>query len=127
VSNNSPNEIIRFASHEEGTHYCIVFRLPHNPKLTPRAFAEGIQETLKKQEFSNFVISETELKAGSGLKLDCDRPQGDGIWHVREYFIFDETLIHTLGFGTNRWDDRQIDLFGEMAQSFRFPDEAPLP
>jgi hypothetical protein len=33
VPGNSQHQIIRFASHEDGKHYCIVFRLPHDPKM----------------------------------------------------------------------------------------------
>jgi hypothetical protein len=123
VSSNSPNEVIRFASHEDGMHYCIIFRIPRDPKQAPMAFAENIQDVLSKQKFYNFAISETKPKSGSGLKLDCDRLQENGMWYVREYFVFDEMLIHTVGFGTNRLDDANIDLFERMAQSFSFPGE----
>jgi hypothetical protein len=121
VSTNSPNEVIRFVSHEDGVHCCIVFRMPRNPKQAPRAYAESIKDVLSKQDFSNFAISDTKLKSGAGLKLDCSRLQEHGLWYVREYFIFHETLIHTLGFGAHRWDDAQTDLFERMAQSFDFP------
>jgi REP element-mobilizing transposase RayT len=32
VSTNSPYELIRFASREDGTHLLIIFRKPHDPK-----------------------------------------------------------------------------------------------
>jgi hypothetical protein len=123
VSSNSVTEVMRFASHEDGMHYCIVFRIPRDPKQEPRALAETIQDSLNKEKYTNFIISETKLKSGSGLKLDCDRLQENGMWYVREYFIFHETLVHVLGFGTSRWDDANINLFERMAQSFRFPDQ----
>jgi hypothetical protein len=123
VPGNSPNEVIRFASHEDGMHYCIVFRIPRNPKQDPMAFVEIIQASLRKQGHDNFVISEAQLKSGAALMLDCNIMQEAGLWYVREYSIFDETLIHILGFGTSRWDDAQIALFEHMAQSFVFQND----
>jgi len=32
VPTNSPNEVIRFASREDGNHLLIIFRQPHDPK-----------------------------------------------------------------------------------------------
>src|SRR4051812_36644380 len=34
VSANSPYEVIRFASQEDGTHLLIIFRFPHDTKQT---------------------------------------------------------------------------------------------
>ena len=58
VPTNSPYEVIRFASHEEGTHVLIVFRAPYDPQKTPMSHAAGIQHILTDGGFSNFVTGE---------------------------------------------------------------------
>ena len=37
MSTNSPYELIRFASSEDGTHLLIIFRRPHDPEQSLKA------------------------------------------------------------------------------------------
>jgi hypothetical protein len=36
---------------------------------------------------------------------------------MKHYFVIDETLVHTLGFGTNK-RDAMFELYDRMAKSF---------
>jgi len=49
--------------------------------------------------------------------LDFDRPQGDGTWSCREYFVVEGTLSYTLGFGTTN-KAGMFELYDRMAKSF---------
>ena|ERR1035438_3309033 len=61
VSTNSPYELIRFASREDGTHLLIIFRKPHDPKLSLKALADQVQQVLAGQGFGNFSTAETTI------------------------------------------------------------------
>jgi hypothetical protein len=87
VSTNSPYELIRFASHEDGTHLLIIFRKPHDPKQSLKALADQVQQVLASAGFGNFATAETTVGPRAALMLDFDRPQGDGTWSCREYFV----------------------------------------
>jgi hypothetical protein len=117
VCTNSPNEVIRFASLEEGTHLLIIFRHPHDPKRSLEELVGAVQEDLAKNGFGNFASGRTELGARGALSLDFDRPKDGGTWSCRQYFVAEGTLRYTLGFGTT---DRvaMIDLYDRMARSF---------
>lgn len=117
VSSNSPFEVVRFMSHEDGVHLVIIFRAPHDPKKTPKAYSDSIQKILTQGGFGNFVNGETTIRSRPVLTLDFDKPQGEGIWSCRHYFVTGGTLRYTLGFGT---DHRavMIDLCDRMAKSF---------
>ncbi len=118
IPTNSPYEVSRFASNEEGRHLLIVFSEPYDPKQSPEAHSTKIQEILQKHDFSNFVSGETKIGSKTVLTLDFNKPVEDAIWNCRHYFMIDgSTLAYVLGFGTTRWDDMR-DLFGRMAQSF---------
>ena len=124
VSTNSPYEIIRFLSHEDGVHILIVFRMPYDPQKGPKQHTDRVQEKLTQEGFANFTTSETSIGSRKVIMLDCNKPKDSGIWSVREYFIFDGTLAHALGFGTDKWDEK-VDLFDRMAESFNVLKEAP--
>jgi beta-lactamase regulating signal transducer with metallopeptidase domain len=119
VPTNSPAEVIRFASHEDGTHNLIIFRSPYDPQMGLKAYADAIQEFLAKNGFSNFVWALTTIGSRPVATLDFDRstPTG-GTWSCRYYFIIDGTLAYTLGFGTNNYRDAMFDLYDRMAKSF---------
>jgi hypothetical protein len=118
VSSNSPFEVIRFMSHEEGIHVLIIFRSPHDPKKTPREHSDQIQQVLAKGGFGNFVNGETSIQSHPVHTLDFDQPRGDiGTWSCRHYFMFDRTLCYTLGFGTVH-RAAMIDLYDRVARSF---------
>lgn len=126
VSANSPYEVIRFASHEDGTHVLIIFRTPWSPRNGSQAYTERWQNDLAQAGFGKFVISETAIGSRQVLVLDCNRPMNganwnmalDGeTWTVREYFVFDGTLVYALGFGTNRGHEK-IDVYEQISGSF---------
>jgi len=120
VPTNSPQEVIRFASHENGIHLLIVFRAPYDPKEDPKSFSDRIQQVLAKNGFANFVTAETTIDGKRVLTLDFSRTMKDGsgrTWYCRHYFVIDDTLIYTLGFGTSD-RDAMFDLYDRMAKSF---------
>jgi hypothetical protein len=135
VSSNSPLEVIRFASKEDGTHLVIIFRGPRNPQKPLKEVCGQAQRILAKQGFRNFTTTEAAIGSRSALKLEFDRPQREGsswwqrrvkrrtgTWSCREYFLADGTLQYTLGFGTTN-KDAMFDLFDRMARSFEFSAE----
>jgi hypothetical protein len=118
VLTNSPWEVMRFASHEDGFHNLIVFREPYDPKQSPEEHSKLIQEVLEKQGFSNFVSGKATIGSKTIVTLDFDKAFEASIWSCRHYFMIDgSTLAYVLGFGSTKWADMN-DLFGGMAQSF---------
>jgi Glyoxalase superfamily protein len=118
VPTNSPNEVIRFASHESGKHLSIIFRNPYDPKQSPKAYSDEIQQILAKGGFGNFVSAETSIGSRAVLTLDFDKPDDKGgTWSVRHYFVIDGTLAYVVSFGTTQWD-AMIDLFDRIAKTF---------
>ena len=117
VSTNSPYELIRFASREDGTHLVIIFRKPHDPQQSLKAVSDQVQQVLASQGFGNFATAETTIGPRAALMLDFDRPQGDGTWSCREYFVVEGTLSYTLGFGTTN-KAGMFELYDRMAKSF---------
>ena len=122
VSSNSPGEVIRFASKEEGNHLVIIFRWPRDPKKPLNEVCDQAQQILAGQNFGNFSTSETTIGTRSALMLEFDRPQDGGTWSCREYFVAEGTLQYTLGFGTNN-KDGMFELYDLMARSFEFSAE----
>ena len=117
VSTNSPYEVIRFASHEDGSHLLIIFRWPHDPKKSLKEVSDQVQQVLASKGFGNFATGETTIKSQAALILDFDKLQGDKIWNCREYTIAEGALRYTLGFGTTN-KTGMFELFERMAKSF---------
>ena len=118
VPTNSPNEVIRFASHESGVHLLIIFRNPYDPKKDPKAYSDQIQQILANVGFRNFVAAETSIGSRAVLTLDFDKPEDNGgTWSCRHYFVIDGTLAYVLGFGTNQ-RDAMFDLYDRIAKTF---------
>ena len=117
VSANSPYEVIRFASQEEGTHLLIIFREPHDPAQPLKEASDRVQEMLAKHGFGNFVTAETTIGSRTALTLDFDRPKEGGTWSCRHYFLSEGTLRYTLGFGTTN-KVGMSELYERMAKSF---------
>ncbi len=122
VSSNSPAEVIRFASKEEGNHLVIIFRWARDPKKTLREGCEQVQQILTGKGFANFFTSETTIGTRAALMMEFDRAQDGGTWSCREYFLAEGTLHYALGFGTNN-KDRMFELYDCMAKSFEFSAE----
>jgi hypothetical protein len=122
VSTNSPLEVIRFASKEEGTHLVIIFRGPRDPNKPLNDACDQAQKILAAKSFANFSTTETTIGTRPALLLEFDRPQDGGTWSCREYFLAEDTLQYTLGFGTNN-KDGMFELYDRMARSFEFSAE----
>ena len=120
VSTNSPAEVIRFASREDGTHLLIVFRFPHDPKQSLKELVDHVRQILTNKGFGNFVAAETTIGPRAVQVLDFDKAKVDGIdgfWNCREYFMTAGTLTYTLGFGTTN-KAGMFELYDRMAKSF---------
>jgi hypothetical protein len=86
VCTNSPYELIRFASREDGTHLLIVFREPHDPKQTLKEVSDRVEnQFLASKGFGNFAFTETTIGSRAVLMLDFDKPQVDGTWSCRHW------------------------------------------
>ena len=119
VSTNSPTEVIRFASNEDGKHLLIIFRNPYDPKEDASLYRDKIQEILSKDGFSNFAHSDAKIGSNVFKVLDADKILNGHLWSVRQFYIVDGTLVHVLGFGTtNR--GAMFPLFDKIAETFRY-------
>jgi hypothetical protein len=56
-------------------------------------------------------------KSPSALTLDFDRSKAEGTWSCRHYFVAEDTLSYTLGFGTTQ-KTAMFELYDRMAKSF---------
>ena len=119
VSSNSPLEVMRFASKEEGTHIVIIFRGPCDPKKPLRESCDQAQQILAGKGFGNFSTIETAIGTRAAFLLEFDRPQDGGTWSCPQYFLAEGTLHYALGFGTNN-KDSMFELYDSMAKSFEF-------
>jgi hypothetical protein len=126
VSTNSPYEVIRFASQENGDHLLIVFRLPYNPQRPLREYADRVQAALASNGFDHFTCAEATLGTRPAQVLDYDKPRGDQIWTCRQYLLAAGTLAYGLGFGTTAWSAMR-DLYARMARSFEVLADPPAP
>ncbi len=118
VPTNSPNEVIRFGSYEDGFHNLIIFRLARDPKQSLNEHIDNLQKVLANAGFGNFVTTETAIGSKKTLILDFDMPRGNGLWSVRYYFVTKGTLQYTLGFGTTN-KDAMFELYDRVAKSFK--------
>lgn len=123
VPTNSPYEVIRFASREQGSHLLIVFREPCDPELSSDQHLTQMQNYLQKGGFGNFAAGESAIGASAARTLDFNKTMDDGLWSCRSYVLAADTLRYILGFGTNQWD-AMLPVFERMATSFAFE---PLP
>ena len=78
VPTNSPHEVIRFASHEDGVHYSIIFRNPYDPKQGQQAYIDRTKTILANGGFGNFVQAETTIGSRVVPTLDFDKPDDKG-------------------------------------------------
>ncbi len=119
---NSPNEVMRFASKEDGTHVLIVFRELHDPKQALEEVSDAVQKVLAGHGFGNVVPGETTIGSRAAPTLDFDRAKDGGTWGCRHYFIAEGTLRFTLGFGTTQKAEMS-ERYDRMAKSFEFQAE----
>jgi hypothetical protein len=117
VSTNSPNEVMRFVSKEDGAHLLIIFREIHDPKRTLKEVSDAVEQSLTRSGFGNFAPGKTTIGSREALTLDFDRTKDGGTWSCRHYFVTDGTLRYTLGFGTTQKADT-FGLYDRIAKSF---------
>jgi beta-lactamase regulating signal transducer with metallopeptidase domain len=120
VSSNSPNEVIRFLSNENGTHSLIVFRVPKDPAVSATALSGTIQNVLATKGFGNFISGETAIGTQKIVTLSFDRARQDGAsgtWHCIYYYFTEGALAYVLGFGTTN-QDTMFPLYEKMARTF---------
>jgi hypothetical protein len=127
VPANSPFEVVRFASREDGFHSLVVIRHPYDPKVSPEEYSKFVQDYRERGGFSNFVSGKETFGSRTVVTLEFDKPgaamghnmiDSADTWSQRSYFLIDgSTLAYTLGFGTTRLADMR-DLFDRMAESF---------
>jgi hypothetical protein len=122
VSSHNPNEVIRFASKEEGTHLVIITRWPRDPKKPLRDACDQAQQKLAGKGYGNFSTNETTIGTRPALILDFDLPQEGGTWSCRSYFVAEGTLHYGVSFGTTN-KDGMFELYDRMARSFEFSAE----
>ncbi len=116
---NSPSEVMRFASKEDGTHVLIVFRGLHDSGQALKEVSDAVQQVLAGHVFGNFVPGETTIGSHPALMLDFDRPKDGGTWSCRHYFVAEGTLRYTLGFGTTSKAE-MFEVYDRMAKTFEF-------
>jgi hypothetical protein len=126
VSTNSPYEVIRFASQEDGTYdLLIIFRNPHDPKQKITDESAEIQQILAKGGFGNFGTGKMTIGSNEVATLDFDQPvqtpgaPAGSTWSCRHYIMADNTLSWVLGFGTSGKRAEKTDLYDRMVKSFK--------
>jgi hypothetical protein len=63
VPTNSPHEVIRFGSREDGTHLLIIYRQPHDPKESLTDLSNRVQQVLAGAGFGNFATAVTTIQS----------------------------------------------------------------
>jgi beta-lactamase regulating signal transducer with metallopeptidase domain len=118
----SPNEVMRFASGENGRQLLIIFRGFMDASKGMAGYISADEQTLEKKEnYSHFVTGETTLGSRHVTTLDFDRQQPDGgIVSIHQYLLVEGTLLYTLSFSTNGDLRAMIPLTDRMAGSFTF-------
>jgi beta-lactamase regulating signal transducer with metallopeptidase domain len=121
VSSNSPLEVIRFGSQENGTQTLIVFRSPVDPNQSIERIVDGTQATLARIGFANFVQGETSIGSRRIKTLDFSRTTPDGQpWYCHYYYFVDGTVRYVLAFGTTSDPNQMLGLYDRMANTFQF-------
>lgn len=122
ILSNSPYEVARFASNEDGTHLIIVFRMPGDPTGRVTSVTQRVQVALAKSGFGNFKTGSSRFGHRSVVTLDFDKPLENGLWSGRQYFIAHGTLAYVLGCGTTK-GVAMFELYNRIAETFEPEDE----
>jgi hypothetical protein len=116
---NSPNEVMRFVSKENGAHLLIVFREIQESGQALEAVSDAVQKVLASHGFGNFASGKTVIGARAALTLDFDKSKDGGTWSCRHYFVAEGTLRYILGFGSTKKAE-MFEVYDSMAKSFQF-------
>lgn len=121
VAANSPSEVVRFGTGENGYQLLIVFRYNFNTEVGLAAHIAGIEAVLGKMGFANFVTGQVTLGSSQVTTLEFNRTNADGsVWSCRQYFFIDNSLMYVLGFGTSAKPASVLAQQDSIAQSFTF-------
>ena len=84
VPTNSPAEVIRFASNEDGTHlFDASSRFPHDPKQSLKQASDQGATDSGQPGLRQLATSETTIGSRAALRLDFDKPKDGGTWSCR--------------------------------------------
>jgi beta-lactamase regulating signal transducer with metallopeptidase domain len=122
VLSNSPNEVMRFASGENGTQLLIVFRSFIDAQKGIAGHISTVEQSLEQKEhYAHFVAGETTIGSRRVATLDFDRQQADGgTRSVHQYLLVEGTLLYTLSFSTSDNQQTMIPTADRIASSFTF-------
>ena len=121
VMANSPFEVVRFGTGENGYEILIVFRNQIDSQSGLAGHITAVEEVLKKAGFGNFVTGQITIGSRQVTTLDFSRTNPEGVtWSCRHYMFVDGSLIYTLGFGSNAKPDTVLAQEESMAKSFTF-------
>ena len=121
VMANSPFEVVRFGSGDNGFQILIIFRNDIDAQSGLAAHIAAIEASLGKAGFGNFVTGQITVGSRQVTTLDFNRTNSDGTtWSCRQYIFVDGALLYTLGFGSNAKPDAVLAQQDSMAKSFTF-------
>jgi beta-lactamase regulating signal transducer with metallopeptidase domain len=119
VMANSPFEVVRFGSGASGYQLLIVFRNNIDAQSGIGAHIAGVEKSLEKAGFGNFVTGQMMVGSKQVTTLDFNRTNTDGTtWSCRQYSFVDGTLVYTLGFGTTASPGAVLAQQDSIAKSF---------
>ena len=117
----SPREIMRFASGQNGKNLLIIFRNYFDAQKGFSAYIAADEQGLEKQGFTHFLTGESTVGARHVMTLDFDKTLQDGsTWSSHQYFFIEGTLLYTLSFGTTNKPDGLVPLQDRIAKTFSF-------
>jgi beta-lactamase regulating signal transducer with metallopeptidase domain len=121
VMANSPFEVVRFGSGQNGYQILIIFRNSIDAQSGIAAHIAAVEEQLGKAGFGNFLTTQVTIGSRQVTTLDFSRTNADGLtWNCRQYMFVDGSLIYTLGFGGNAKPEAVLAQEDGIAKSFVF-------
>ena len=118
---NSPFEVVRFGSGENGYQILIIFRTNIDAQSGVAGHITTVEGALTKAGFGNFVTGQITVGSRQVTTLDFNRTNPDGTtWSCRHYIFVDGTLMYTLGFGNVAKPDVVLAQEDSIAKSFTF-------
>jgi beta-lactamase regulating signal transducer with metallopeptidase domain len=121
VMANSPFEVVRFGSGENGYQILIIFRNGIDAQSGLAAHIAAVEQALGKAGFGNFATGQVTMGSRQVTTLDFNRTNSDGTtWSCRHYIFVDGSLIYTLGFGNSAKPDAVLAQQESIARSFTF-------
>ncbi len=119
---NNPNEMIRFASNEDGTHKLIIIRNPYPSDISFEALCDQSEKELVAKGFRNFKKARANIGSKEVIKLNYDKAVGDGVLSYSRYYFPDASFFYVLEFSTSNKKD-MFGLYDRMATTFEILEE----